>query len=209
MKTTPTKSILLGALPLRDGEFTIRRWTREDMESLAAWPDYPFPYHGFEFSFRTLNPAGMDEVFRTREEDPDLIVLVADSAGEPALGYFAPRMDWKNRVVVNFGLRVHPLRCDRGTGTAVLSTVCGWLQRCGIESVRVDVAASNARAVRCYEKAGFIRTGELWREARDLIGVDIGTSRYDFLRPHMRVEDEVPKLRFLLMERGQSGPGSA
>jgi ribosomal protein S18 acetylase RimI-like enzyme len=50
----------------------------------------------------------------------------------------------------------------------------------------LDVAASNARAIRCYEKVGFVRTGEIWRDAGNLNDVDISEPRYDFIRSHIR-----------------------
>jgi RimJ/RimL family protein N-acetyltransferase len=65
---------------------------------------------------------------------------------------------------------------------------------------RLDVAASNARAVRCYEKVGFVRTGELWRDASHLVAADLGAARYDFLRPHLRGKGSQLELRFWVME---------
>jgi ribosomal protein S18 acetylase RimI-like enzyme len=94
---------------------------------------------------------------------------------------------------------VHPDRSDRGLGTALLAAVTGWLFAGGMASVGVDVAASNGRAVRCYEKAGFERTGTLWRPAPDLARVDLA-ERYAFLREHLREGEAGPELRFWLME---------
>jgi RimJ/RimL family protein N-acetyltransferase len=180
---------------------TVREWTREDIDALAAWPNYAFPYQGFEFSFRAMSPSEKDELFQDRQGRPNAIVLVADHTEQPAIGYVAlTRIDWMEHIVGNFGLRIHPAWCNKGRGTSVLRMVSRWLFIWGIEAVRVDVAASNMRAVRCYEKVGFLKEGEIWRDARDLKGVDVSTSRYDFLRPHVRLDDEIPKLRFLLME---------
>jgi ribosomal protein S18 acetylase RimI-like enzyme len=68
------------------------------------------------------------------------------------------------------------------------------------KAIHVDVAASNSRAVRCYEKVGFCRVGELWRDAVDLTGMELDAPQYDFLRPHVRLDEVPPQLRFLLME---------
>jgi ribosomal protein S18 acetylase RimI-like enzyme len=64
----------------------------------------------------------------------------------------------------------------------------------------LDVAASNARAVRCYEKVGFVRTSAIWHEAGDLYDVDTDEPRYDFIRPHIRNQDGKVELEFLVME---------
>ena len=44
MEETLTKNVLLAGLPLSAGEVTVRQWTRQDLDTLAAWSDYPFPY---------------------------------------------------------------------------------------------------------------------------------------------------------------------
>jgi ribosomal protein S18 acetylase RimI-like enzyme len=98
-------------------------------------------------------------------------------------------------------------------GTSIVRHVTRWSFECGIERWRLDVAASNMRAVCCYEKVGFVRVGEMWREAKDLREIDTSEPRYDFLRPHIRKRDGAVELRFLLMaleredQRGGSGHG--
>lgn len=192
---------MLRMLPLVRGDLTIREWVRQDVELLASWPKYPFPSEGFEFSFARMGPTERDELFRTRHEKPDTMVLVADHVKQPAIGYIAPRsIDWGNGTVGNFGFRVRPEWCNRGVGTAILRHVTEWSFECGIKRWRLDVAASNARAVRCYEKVGFVRTGEMWREASDLREIDMSGPRYGFLRPHVRKQGETFELGFLVME---------
>jgi RimJ/RimL family protein N-acetyltransferase len=200
-----TKHTLLAALPLHEGQLTIRQWTRADLDLLGAWPDYAFPYQGMEFSFRGKSALEKEQCFQARQDNPDTIVLVADHTQAAAIGYLALlRIDWQARIIGNFGLRVHPAWCDQGIGTAMLRAVSRWSFERGVAAVRVDVAASNTRAVCCYEKVGFVRSGELWRDAADLQGVDLSTDRYAFLRPHVRLEEELPRLRFLLMEVARS-----
>ena len=57
---------------------------------------------------------------------------------------------------------------------------------------------SNARAMRCYEKVGFVRTGEFWRDAGNL--VDLREPQYDFMWPHLREQGGRIELRFWTME---------
>jgi hypothetical protein len=44
MKEKLRKNELLKGFSLSAGDVTIRLWTRQDLDTLAAWPDYPFPY---------------------------------------------------------------------------------------------------------------------------------------------------------------------
>ena len=196
-----SKCDMLTLLPRRAGEYAIRQWRRDDMDELAQWPSYPFPYEAFNFSFRGMSSDELDELFRTREEKPNMIVLVVDHVRQPAMGYFAPQqIDWAARRIGNFGFRIHPSWCNKGVGTLVLREFTRWCLDCGQKVICLDVAASNARAIRCYEKVGFVRTGEIWRQAADLRGADLTDPRYDFLRPHVRVNEGSVRLRFWLME---------
>jgi RimJ/RimL family protein N-acetyltransferase len=179
----------------------IRAWTRDDLDILAAWPKYPFPYEGFEFSFVSLKPAERDALFAERNEKPDTIYLIFDHADKPGIGYLSlTRINWAGGRVGNFGIRIHPEWVDRGIGTSVLRAICLMCLDFGITSIGVDVAASNSRAVHFYENVGFSTVGGEWRSAPDLKGVAISEICYDFLRPHMQWEGGEPELRFYVME---------
>lgn len=201
MKESLTKKLLLKELAFRDHPLRIRTWTRDDLDALAAWPKYPFPYEGFEFSFVSMNSVERDRLFEDIRGTPNQIPLTVDHTNKPAIGYISlARIDWSEGRVGNIGIRIHPDWVDKGIGSSVLRVVCARLFDCGISSVSLDVAASNARAVRCYEKVGFHIIGEIWRSAQDLKGVDVAEERYDFLRPYLRQAGEVLELRFYLME---------
>jgi RimJ/RimL family protein N-acetyltransferase len=113
-----TKEAVLRALPVVQGDLTIRNWTRQDVDLLASWPAYPSPYEGFEFSFARMDSIARDEAFRARQEKPDATVLVVDHTRQPAIAYLALRsIDWLEGRVGNLGFRVHPVWCNRGLGT--------------------------------------------------------------------------------------------
>jgi RimJ/RimL family protein N-acetyltransferase len=201
---------MIGQLPLRAGALTIRQQARPDLDRLAAWPEYPFPHGTFAFSFRATDAGELDELFARRESDPARLSLVIDRSSESCVGCFALLdIDGQSRSVGNVAARVHPLWCDSGMGTEALRSVLRWAFDGGIKSVSLDVVASNARAVRCYEKVGFESIGELWRPAPDLTGVDLDSLRYDFLRGHTRDAEHGTELKFLVMRRNaESGDRS-
>ena len=192
---------MLAALPLDARDLTIRQWTRDDLDQLAAWPAYPFPYEAFGFSFADASCVERDRVFEEREGDPARITLVV-CRDEAWVGYLALlAIDWKTGTVGNLGIRIHPERCGHGIGSLMLRAVIDWGVKHGLDSFRLDVAASNPRAIRCYEKAGFQEVGELWRPAPDLKDLDLSQAQYDFLRPHIRFPATgEAELRFLTME---------
>jgi RimJ/RimL family protein N-acetyltransferase len=203
-----TKTEMLSGLPLVGGTLTIREWTRHDVDLLASWPAYPFPYKGFGFSFAQIGPAERDRLFHARQSVPATVTLVADHSTQPAIGYIAARsIDWATGTIGNLGARVHPAWCGRGVGTSILRRVTRWSFQCGIRLWRLDVAACNMRAIRCYERVGFVRTGEMWRSASDLRDIDLAGPRYDYIRRYTRRRDGEVELCFTVMEleRGLAG----
>jgi RimJ/RimL family protein N-acetyltransferase len=192
---------MLHSLPIKEREFCIRLCERRDLDKLAAWPDYPAPYEAFNFSFVSMDPNEKDILFRKRELQEGRITLIVDHQEAAAIGYLALlEIDWSKPTIGNMGVRLHPAWCDKGVGTLMISKVAGWCLTSGIKNLRLDVAAPNQRAVRCYEKAGFIRTGEFWRKDEKLKGVNLSEAQYDFLREHVRVSSGIPKIRFWWMQ---------
>jgi RimJ/RimL family protein N-acetyltransferase len=197
----PSKESMLAALPVSQGSLTLRRWTRAETCARSQWPPYPAEYSAFDFALAGASQDELDRHFLIRDQDPGRIPLAADCAGQQAFAYFAlHEIDWEKRTVGNVGFRLHPDWCGRGFGPRILRLAAAWCRDCGIHSIRLDVAAANTRAVRCYEKAGMRRIGEFWREDRELGGIDIARPEHDALRPHFRIEDGVPKVRFWWME---------
>jgi len=140
-----------------------------------------------------MNASEKDELYTVRQGNPDRIILVVDHHNILAVSYLAlTGIDWMERSIGNFVFRIHPEWCNQGLGTSVLCTVCQWVFKRGIRKVRLDVVASNARAIRCYEKVGLRSVGEMWQDAPDLKEIDTSLSRYDFLRAHLRQENEIP-----------------
>ena len=199
---------MLEALPIREDSLIIRHWNRDDMDRLASWPGYPFPYEVFDFSFRDSPVEERDRVFSMREARDDTVVLVVDHESQRAVGYISlNEIDWEHREIGNMGIRIEPSRRNRGIGTQALRMIARWCFDNEIEEIRLDVAASNGGAIRSYEKAGFDKTGEFWREAQDLEGKDLDQPRYNFLKPHLRRDGATLSLRFIWMGIRAPQPG--
>jgi RimJ/RimL family protein N-acetyltransferase len=189
------------ALPILRDPLKVRRCMRSGMDLLSRWPEYPESYNFFNFSFAHLDPSEMDSFFEARQRQEDRMVLVVDYGDVKSIGYLALiGIDWASRRCSNMGIRVHPEWWGRGVGVGMLATVRDWWFANGMTGLRLDVASSNARAVRCYEKVGFVKIGELWRESPDLRGVNLAESKWRFLDGHVRTVSSTPESHFLLME---------
>ncbi len=153
-----SKQNLIASLPIREDHVTVRAWCRPDVDRRAAWPPYAPPYSDFTSSLSSMGQTERDAYSRTRDEDQNRITLTGDCLSESCIIHIVIRdVDWRNCIVGNMGFRLHPDWCDRGIGTRVLKSVVARFAEAGIACFRLDVAESNARAIRCYEKAGFCR----------------------------------------------------
>jgi RimJ/RimL family protein N-acetyltransferase len=192
---------MLKSLPICEDELSIRSWNRKDLDELAKWPGYPFPYEPFNSRLSEMNSEERDQHFRSQEDNPNRITLVVDHTTQKAIGCLSlVQIDWLDRIVGNMGFRIHPSWCNKGIGTLVIRKVSDWCFKFGLKTLRLDVAAANTRAIRCYEKAGYIKTEEFWRNDEGLKNIDINQPQYTFLRPHVQLDRDVPQIRFWWME---------
>ena len=93
-------------------------------------------------------------------EDPDAFVLIAEAQGEP-VGYAmvelrGPEETWAtgDRVAELETLAVLPAHRGKGIGSALVERMHEELRRLGVGQFVVSVIASNADAVRFYERLG-------------------------------------------------------
>jgi RimJ/RimL family protein N-acetyltransferase len=153
----------------------MRVWRRDDVEARAAWPPYPPPYEPFTSGLARMSAQEKDSYFAERDEAADRVTLTVDHATQPVIGLvILCEINWQGGIAGNMGVRLHPDWCDKHIGTAMMRAVVRHFTTAGLSRLRLDVAALNTRAVRCYENAGFVPTGSferdggtfLWMEAR-------------------------------------------
>jgi len=195
-----SKQGMLSTLPIRSGEFTIRRWERQDVDARLEWPSYPFPYEAFSATHGDTSDQERDLLFRVRDEDDSRISLTVECQTKAVIGLIVLLdIDWKSGIVGNMGVRLSPEWCDKGIGTIVLRLVTAWCFECGLKQLQLDVAAPNGRAARCYEKVGFVRIKECWQDDETLRKVNLDDPKQGFLLPHVRVKNDTPQVRFYWM----------
>lgn len=118
---------------------TIRPWTRRDRSELARWPVAPIPQ-----DWRRIEPtAGPRHSYAIVRND-ELVgrITLRDCSSQSA----------------RLGIYLRADMLGLGIGTAGLQAFLS--SRWAPAIVRLDVAAGNRRAIRCYEKCGFRHVGE-------------------------------------------------
>lgn len=160
--------------------FGIRKPTVENAEEIISYSKILF--------------ASTDQVLTTSEEykitvedekkwidnfnrNPNSLLLIADMSDTiVGLLFFNPNTKKKNLHTGEFGVSVHPKYQGLGIGKALIGNLLSWCrQQKQIEKVFLQVFATNDRAIKLYEKFGFIEEGRHVKAIKQMDGeyVDI------------------------------------
>lgn len=120
----------------------VEQMTSEDFEDMASWR-YEQPYDFYD--------GDIDPVL-----NPERFFAVRDESGAFVGNYYFEQKG----DVVEYGLGLRPELTDRGLGTEFFRAGLDFARaRFSPTAITLAVAASNERAIRVYERAGFRETG--------------------------------------------------
>jgi RimJ/RimL family protein N-acetyltransferase len=151
------------ATEIRSARVRIRVVTRADLDRRCAWPRFDDPVFD-HLNLRLVTPVQREVWFRREwEARKPFWFSVEDDAGE-LIGSITLRDVSKWWKSTRLGIHMHPQRLDRGLGTEAMRVFLDYYyNRLGYKLMKLDVAAWNRRAIRCYEKLGFAFQWEFWR----------------------------------------------
>jgi len=136
-----------------------RAMTETDAREILAWR-YPYPYDFYngEATVESLQEL-MNGSYRVVTEQGELFGFYCTGKGaQVPAGH---NWDVYPQGPVDIGLGMKPDQTGAGRGPAFLEFLLGEMDRRHPgEPLRLTVAQLNKRAIRLYEKAGFIKTGE-------------------------------------------------
>ena len=132
---------------------TYRTMTAEDKRAVCAWR-YPGEYAVYDLPDYD-EMCRMNASFVAAEREKNFVSFLE---GDELIG-FVNLLEEPEEVFVGIG--VHPQKCGGGYGQQMLRMACDLskTQYPG-KPLYLEVRTWNARAVRCYEKAGFVIDGE-------------------------------------------------
>ena len=176
----------------------VRRTTADDIAQFDAWPGYPWPFECFDINAQARNMT--EQRWWTLIDEPDFChYSVVLPATDEVIGlHVFLGIDCEKRLIANMGIRIRPDVCDQGYGRESLQPLLKAVLNTGMGSIRLDVAATNARAVRCYEQCGMRIVDEFWQDG---VGPDDPHEpKWAPLMPHLRREGNAWMVRFYWME---------
>lgn len=117
-------------------------------------------------------PHTSEELWRARLSDslalgkPDLMLVaeLPDARGQPHVvataGLHPSGASPRRRHAMNLGIAVHPDGQGQGVGHALMAALCDWADNWGqVLRIELSVFTDNARAIRLYERHGFVQEG--------------------------------------------------
>ncbi|MCS6882573.1 MAG: GNAT family N-acetyltransferase [Oscillochloridaceae bacterium] len=162
----------------------LRPWLRSDTLMQELWPRYTEPFNSL---WNIPRASGADEV-NGRAWSSQRYAWAIDDAQRRLIGRISLREVDEQRRSARLGISLAQPYVGQGLGTEALQVFLEhYFGTLGFQRLRLDVAAVNRRAVRCYERLGFRYLESEWRNA----GSDpslrlLDDPRYSAMLPHFR-----------------------
>ncbi len=149
---------------LQGARICLRPWQSQDNSALPSWASYADPWSplwnlprfgspgNLFFSFFSL--SGTSRSWAIEYDDHQVIGRISLRDIEP----------WRRRA--RLGISISESYVGQGIGTESLSLfLTYYFGSFNYTTMLLDVAAMNFRAIRCYERLGFVLKGDEWRQA--------------------------------------------
>lgn len=116
----------------------------------------------------TVSVEAQSRFLQMIENDADNFMLAAYIDGRMVgnAGVTRVRDNLKYRHRANFGISLQEEVCGLGLGTVMMQEILFIVKQTALEQLELTVFADNTRAIRLYEKIGFVKTGVMPRAYR-------------------------------------------
>ncbi len=152
-------------LPMLEGErVRLRPFRLADVQRRIDWPGYQsLFFKHINLELRTEGEKRRWYELRHASRFPFWFAI--DSGDTKTIGELALRELHRRHRTARLGIHLSPAFVEQGLGTAALRTLLRfYFHELGFRRMHLDVAKYNKRAIRCYEKCGFIKVKEIQRE---------------------------------------------
>lgn len=147
------------------GKKTVIRWfERKDADQRDQWPKHSDPLYSHNDP-RSMSSRERDLWFLDRSAASSYRMFAIDDIHGDMIGWITLRNINLEAGTSVLGIALHPAKMGQGCGTdAMVAFFESYFGSMGFKEMWLDVAAFNARAMRCYEKCGFRYVGQHWTE---------------------------------------------
>lgn len=147
---------------LSDNKVVLRGFRRDDLEDYRRWIDNPAVTHYMEMGWKPYADFDLDKTWVEATQSPDTVCMViVDKETGRAVGTTGLYLiNWPCRRAQFRILIGEPDVFDKGIGTSATRLIVRYgFERLNLETIYLGANEENKRAIRAYEKAGFIHDG--------------------------------------------------
>lgn len=149
----------------------------------AADSDFDFVYE--LYMHQQINPFLLYEQMEVNDFSPvfkeltkkKVLFVFEDDGVSTGMCKLVPQQYRNSHIVYLGGIAVHPFFAGKGEGIKMMQEIIEYAKQNGFLRIELSVASINERAVRLYEKAGFVKEGLL--------------KKFTYLKSENRFLDEV------------------
>lgn len=147
---------------LRGTKVILRAFARVDLDAYRRWLDDPRVTEFLEMGWRPMRDSDVEEWWKLANAMSDAVVFAIVDAKRGAVvgtcGLYA--ISWTARRAQFNILIGEPRAWDKGFGTEALELLVRYgFDGLNLNSIQLGVNADNKRAIRSYQKAGFVIEG--------------------------------------------------
>nr|WP_274703669.1 GNAT family N-acetyltransferase [Chloroflexus aurantiacus] len=175
----------------------IRPWRRADTLMQERWPRYSEPFSSL-WNIPRPYQADRDDQFWTGATEAWAIELRSGTL----IGRLSLREIDRQRQSARLGISLAQPYVGQGFGGEALRLFLAYyFGSLGYQRMVLDVAAFNRRAVRCYQRLGFVGLGSEWRHVgNEPVLRLLDEEQYQHLRPYFRRNRFDAQVEFYEME---------
>lgn len=147
---------------LTGDKIALRGIRRSDLEHYRRWLDNAEVTHFLEMGWRPTHDQDLEAVFKNMTENHETVAFVVEhkSSGQPVGVCGLYLIQWLARRGQFNILIGDPAMWDQGLGSEATRLILAYgFDTLNLESIQLGVNGDNVRAVRAYEKAGFVHEG--------------------------------------------------
>ncbi len=144
----------------------LRPWRRADLDAMAAWPLFPDPLDRvWNWPQQLKQTASLDLFFASHTMDPARRAWTILHTGAP-IGLLQLKNIREAEGAASFGIALGAPWIGQGFGHEALAAfLVTYFKEASFKALHLEVALSNTRARKLYDRLGFAETSRFWRHA--------------------------------------------
>ncbi|NJK78466.1 MAG: GNAT family N-acetyltransferase [Chloroflexaceae bacterium] len=190
----------LSTLRITGEHVLLRWWTSRDEQIQRTWPRYTDPFSQLWNIPRPL--SGSDGLFNFYTSSTPRRAWAIEDGDGTLIGRISLRDIEQRQGQARLGISLGAPYVSKRLGTEALRLFIDYyFDEIGFRIMVLDVAAFNRRAVRCYERLGFLEISNEWRRTGGGQALtDLKDPANEYLQPYFKQERYSLWVQFLEME---------